>query len=426
LIVNKKEINYKHIFGLIALAIIMKIVVAVLTVYVFKSVMDPFDMSYYYDHVQMMFQGKIPYVDVAFEYPALSFIPMIIAYGISTLFGKGAYYFSFQCLMTLCDIGIVICIYLITLKLWDNKKALYASILYATSISVAYFNLVRFDAYPSLLVMIALTYVIYNKNIGDKTMSYCALIIGFWVKLYPIVVLPFTLLYNWKDEISKKNDIIKIVKIFSVMGIILFVPFLILNYQSIINTYSFIRPDTIDNATSFSFMVYSWFHDVCGISVALNVIQYIFIGVMVIGVGSCLYYLYKLKEKDPIILLKLIVCSFVLIYMSAKVKSPQYALWFMPMVCILAVDDIRKIIMVYIMQIIMFIEFPVMLGILYMTFQYHPPALSYEWYLALIFFTIEFIVVASCIGLIVFSKPVREKIEELKIVKSKKRGKHQR
>lgn len=427
-----KDINYTHILGLIVLAILVKIIVSVLTVYVFKSMIDTYDMKYYHDSVALLFQGKIPYVDFSYDYPLLSLIPMIIAYIPSMIFNNlEIYFFTFQSVMVICDIGITMCVYLIALKIWDNKKALYAAVLYLTSISVAYCTITKFDAFPTCLMMIGLTCLIYGKDILVKSTAYVAIIIGIFIKIFPGVAIPFMVMYNLKDRdfsglktvseklLVLKSEIFPILKYIIPMGVVLVVPFLFVGAKGLI--FQPLRSESIDNANSFSYMVYSWVHEVCGIPVELITIQNVMMVIAIAGILVCLYYMYKSKGKDPILLLKLLACSFILIFIAVKVKGPQYVIWFTPMLCILAVDDLRKIILVYIMQIIMFIEFPLMMGILYITYTYKTPILSSEWYTALIFFTIEYMVIITCVGIILYTKPIMEKIEVVKEITRKKK-----
>jgi hypothetical protein len=128
--------------------------------------------------------------------------------------------------------------------------------------------------------------------------------------------------------------------------------------------------------------------------------------VLVAGLLALVYTAYIYPKKDAEMLLKLILLAIVLVIFCVKVRSPQYLVWFTPLLCVLAADDLRKMILVYLVQCTAFIEFPLMFRTFYTSTQYTDTALSSGWYTILVVFTLEYLVLFACIYLIVNPKDI--------------------
>ena len=88
-------------------------------------------------------------------------------------------------------------------------------------------------------------------------------------------------------------------------------------------------------------------------------------GLMGIAMLYLLYNAYRDTEKRPIMLLKTLLCAFIVVIFFTKFHSPQYIVWFTPFLCLLVADDLYKIILFYIVQVFAYIEFPLMFGSFY-------------------------------------------------------------
>jgi len=136
--------------------------------------------------------------------------------------------------------------------------------------------------------------------------------------------------------------------------------------------------------------LYTWLHDVLHFDVTMDyVLGFVYI-CMVISLLILFYVALIYKKQDPVMLLKFILCAIMIIVLAYKVRSPQYVIWFTPLICILIADNIYKIGLFYITQILGYIEFPLAFGALWTNIEYTNPIYSTNWYLALILFTIEF------------------------------------
>ena len=76
-----------------------------------------------------------------------------------------------------------------------------------------------------------------------------------------------------------------------------------------------------------------------------------------------------------------------------KFHSPQYIVWFTPLLCLLVADDIYKIALFYVVQVFAYIEFPLMFGSFYTNMEYTNTVGSYGWYITLMFFTLQYLAI---------------------------------
>lgn len=380
------KIVKRHIFYLILISIITKLLVLFTTVAVFHSFVDLFDFGYYFDHGLMIMNGQIPYVDFAFDYPPLAIVPIIIAIIPVFLTHDGsAFIGSFQLLMIACDILISICIYLIGLKIYDEKRAFLAAVIYSAAFSTAYFVLTKYDAFPTCLLMGAVLFTIYGMN----TKGYIADAAGFFAKLFPLIVLPFLVAFNAKKS-SLNEELIKIVKIFVPLSLIILVPLFILK-PGIIQQYissSLIRTDVYVNTPTYT--LYAILHDVLALDISSMIISNLMYGILVIVLLTLLFLAFRKEQFGPETLLKFVLLSIFSVVFCMKYHSPQYFLWFTPFICLLIADSINKIILFFAVQILTFIEFPLIFGVYYTNVNYLMPVGSTGWYVTLFFFILEY------------------------------------
>ena len=391
----------RHILYLILASLVTKFFVLLLTPLVFHSFIDLFDIGFYFDHGIMLMQGQLPYIHYFFDYPILIFVPIILAL-IPALILQDvmAFVYSFQILMVLCDIVTTLCVYFISLKLWDKKIAFYSGMMYATAFSAAYFVLTKYDAFPTCILMVALLFTVY----GLKMKGYIATAAGFFAKIFPVIALPFIILYNAKDT-SIKQEIYNAFKVFIPLIVFLILPVFIVK-QDILKTYLPVRTGMDYYSNTVTFTIYSWLHDVFRIGISLDVILTIMFICLAAGLLALVYIAYVYPQKNSKMLLKLILCAIVLVIFCVKVRSPQYIVWFTPILCVLAADDLRKIILVYIVQAMAFIEFPLMFRTFYVSTQYTGAALSSIWFITLFVFTLEYLALFGSLYLIVNPKEI--------------------
>jgi hypothetical protein len=399
-----KETAQRHIFLLIFASLAAKVLVMFITTAIFHSFIDYFDIGVYLKHAVMLVQGQMPF-DAEFGYPILILIPVMIAMGLALVAQSTiVFVYTFQILMVLCDIVTVLCVYFIGLKLWDEKTAFYSGLVYVSAFSAAYFVLTKYDAFPASLLMFAVACTLFRKEIGGYALS----ITGFFTKVFPILALPLFVLFNAK-ETSLKQEILTAAKVVIPITVLLFLPLFLIQPETL-NIYIPIRSELGYYSNTVTFTLYSWIHDVFGIGITLGMVSaFMYIG-MVVGMLTIFYAAYKIPGRDPRLLLKLLLCALILAVVSARVRSPQYILWFTPLICILVMDDIKKIALLFIFQAFAYIEFPLMFGAFYTSTSYTSPLLSTGWFITLIEFTLEYLALFVCIWLVVDPPEIYRKI----------------
>lgn len=383
-----------HILYLIIACVVAKVIVAGITTGVFHSFVDLFDIGVYLQHGLMPLSGQSPFTS-DFQYPVLIFVPVMIAVIPALLLNNAmAFVYTFQFLMVICDIVTILCIYLIGLRLWDERRAFYAGLIYACAFSAAYFVITKYDAFPTCLLMLALLLTIYRHEIG----GYVASVLGFFAKVFPVLALPFCILYNAKKT-SLKQELISAAKAGIPLAVILFLPLFLISPETL-RIYIPVRSDLGYYSNTLTFTLFSWLHDVFGIGVSIGTVSLVMYIVMGIALLALLYAAFIIPDRDPVLLIKLILCAIILVVICARVRSPQYIVWFTPLLCLLAADNVRKIAALFIFQGLAYIEFPLMFGGFYTALTYTDPVLSGGWMITLVMFTLEYLALFFCVWLV--------------------------
>ena len=390
---NKKNLKsnfYRNIAILCGISILVEILVFTLTPTVLHSFIDQWGFRVYFETIIIPFveNGNLPYINYFWEYPVVMVVPVFIAAIPSVIFKDATLFFIvFPVLMIICNLITTTLVYIITLKIYNSeKRAFAAGFLYATSIAAAYITITNFDPLPVMFVMIGLACTI-NWNL--KWCGYLSYVLGFFTKIYPIAILPFLVMYNAKKT-SLQEEIKNVVLVGIIPFLILFVSIYLLNPESI-NTY------LIANAAgkeifvdSFVYTIYSWIHGVVHIPVSTQTISTVMTAVL-IGVFCLLgYRSYFTKKQSPVFLLQVILVALVAIIACSKYHSPQYMLWFMPILCILIAGDLLQMGMFYLLQMVWFIKFPLLFWNTYTNNEYTHPLPAMGGYFTLLFFTIEY------------------------------------
>jgi hypothetical protein len=405
--IPKHDNTNKNLIILAALSILAKIVVIVITTGIFHSFIDTFDLNFYYGYTTTMAQGKIPYIDIEMEYPPLIFVPIflsLIPQALLGIQGAGAFGLVFQILMILSDIGIVVCVYYIGLKVWGNEhSAMLAGILYIASFSAAYFVITKYDAFPTMLFMAALAYTFYQKEVK----GYIAATLGVFAKIFPMVAFPFLVLFNAKST-SIKREIISAATVI-IPVIFLFIPVLIFRPEAI-RIFVPLRMNFDYYANTLTYTIHSWLHGMFGLGLKIETVSAVMYLVMIGTLLALVYTAYKLPDKSPKLFLKLILCAIVISVVAARVRSPQYIVWYTPLICLLAVDDIKKIVLLFATQLLAFIEFPLAFGAFYTATTYTAPIMTSGWQAALILFTAMYAITFICIWFVVEPREIYRKL----------------
>jgi 4-amino-4-deoxy-L-arabinose transferase-like glycosyltransferase len=403
----------RHLLILILASLLTKFIVIFATTSIFHSFIDLFDIGFYFEHAIKLVQGQLPYVSYNFDYPILIFIPIIIALIPALIFQNAmAFVYTFQILMVFCDIVTILCIYFIGLKIWNEKTAFYAGLIFATAFSTAYFVLTKYDAFPTCLLMLAILFTVYDMN----TRGYISSSLGFFAKIFPVISMPFIVLYNAKTS-SLKAEILSAGKIFLLLCVVLILPLAIIN-PNVIQSYIFATGGGIGiYVNTATYTLYANLNEVLHLGISSSLISLFMYGVMAVVLLFLLYISYISEERDPKTLLKVLLCAIFALVFFTKFHSPQYIVWFTPLLALLVADDLVKIIVFYVLQIFAYIEFPLMFGKYYVNLNYSNPVGSADWYLTLLFFTLQYLALLLLVYLII--RPPEGIVKKIRVILSK-------
>jgi hypothetical protein len=297
--------------------------------------------------------------------------------------------------MILCDILIVICVYFIGLKIWNEETAFRAGLLYATAFSTAYFIITKSDAFPTLFLMAALLFTIYGMNMR----GYVSSILGFFTKIFPAIAIPFLILYNAKST-SLKQEIISVAKVFVPTAIILIIPLALIRPE-IINSYMVASGTGLGvYVNTATYTLYAYLYDILHLGISTSAVSMFMYVVMALVILLLLYVAWKEPQKKPVVLLKIILGAIVATIFFTKFHSPQYIIWFTPLLCLLVADNLYKILLFYLVQVFAYIEFPLMFNSFYTNLAYVNPVGSGGWYVTLLFFTMQYLILIALMYMI--------------------------
>lgn len=387
----------QHLRYLILGSLLTKLFVFFGTPLVFHSFIDSFDLQFYFEYALKILNGQLPYIAYNFDYPILLLVPIFLALIPAMLFHSGGVFIlSFQLLMVFCDLVTLLCVYFIALKLYNEKVAFLSGVLYATAFSSAYFVLTKYDAFPTCLLMLAVFFTLCGMNMK----GYIAAGLGFFAKIFPAIAFPFLILHNTK-KCTLKDEIVAVLKVMIPLSLLLLLPVLIIRPEAI-KTYLFITGASVGvYVNTVTYTLYSWLNGVGNISLLPETLSLVMYGLMGISLLYLLYTAFIDAEKRPVTLLKTLFCAFMAVILFTKFHSPQYIVWFTPLLCLLVVDDLLKIVFFYIVQVFAYIEFPLMFGSYYTNLEYTNAAGSLGWYMTLVFFTLQYIAIFILIVLVV-------------------------
>jgi len=238
--------------------------------------------------------------------------------------------------------------------------------------------------------MLGILFTVYRKN----TFGYVWGSAGFFTKMFPAIALPFMVLFNAKTT-SLKSELISAGKIFLAFCIVLLLPLALIS-PATLSTYLFATGGAIGvYVNTATFTLYAYLHDVLSLGVSTGTISAVMYGLMGFFLLLLVYIAYadrKTKEKT---FLKFVLCAIFGLVFFTKFHSPQYIVWFTPLLAILVADDLVKIGLFFLSQVLAYIEFPLMFGSWYTNLEYVNSAGSLRWYLTLVFFTIEYLVLLA-------------------------------
>ncbi len=367
-------IDKKHIIAIVSISIIFKLFLIFLTTNIFHSFIDGFDINIYLNYAIKIVEGNIPYIDFSLEYPPFFFIPVFISMLFLESFGL-----IFAILMVICDVITACCVYLIALKLYSKNKALLCGIIYACSFT-AYFVLTKYDAFPTMLMILALYFYMYN----GESKGHIFATVGLLAKWFPIIITPFFIIRDIKNAISFRDITKKFYASFLLFACVM-LPLAFFGNEK----YKFISMhlERGSQSVSFPFLIDH--------IIQSNIFSSISSYISAILLLCILYWFYKYSKTDDKSMILFSTLSLMIFLVFNKVLSPQYFLWIMPLFAITLVDTIEEMVFNYTLQAIIFIEFPLSFGVLYTNDK------LFEGILPILYFSIKHLVIIYLLYIII-------------------------
>jgi hypothetical protein len=313
------------------------------------------DMTLYYWYADSIFQGRFPYISYYAEYPQLFFIPLIIAY-LPLLFGPDftGFLFTFGTMNLLFDLGTLACVYILAARFFGQAHAFRAGFLYATAISTAFFIPILFDIIPTFFLVFSLCCFIHGKEMA----SYLSAAAGVLLKWFPFACFPVFFLSNLKNGRDMKNFRNGVV-VSILAATVCMLPFVLLNTGKFIETYRFhiVRQPEAHSFVYYLDTIFSPFH--------VQVYSHLFLIIMVLAECFLLYWYFRRLDGSDLTLTYVLFLSVLIFFLCNKVMGTYYLVWLTPFLAILLLGSLRHLVLFYAVQIVMFLETPVLLGIVY-------------------------------------------------------------
>ncbi|MGA2699273.1 MAG: hypothetical protein ABSE74_06505 [Methanoregula sp.] len=364
----------KRGYVLIAATLLTCFWTIIITNFVVNTFLDTYDAGLYYQAMTNVFSWMLPWVNgVDFRYPPLAIVPMAASYLMSIVTGdQGWFLISMWILMIVCEIITVFCVYLIARKMYPEYTAFIAALLTATAISSTYFTLTKFDAFPTALMMLAILFTVYE----DKTKGYLMSVAGMFAKLFPVGAFPFIWIYN-----SEGTSLIYEGKkrVFWIAGIsaALLAGFWVMGYNRFLEYASEIYCDTIP-------YLVSQYLSMAGINIPFPIISNVFRILTVIAILLIVWW----AVTGPKTIARMIQCtllSILVVVFFSQYRSPEYIVWFTPLIALLSADSYFGIALFSAIQFIEYIDFPWGFNKIWVNANY-----TSQW--AIPFFTIYFLI----------------------------------
>lgn len=392
--ITRSEIT-KDLIILAVLSVLTKVILVFVTTGFFNSFIDLFDISYYLKFCAHIYSGEIPYIDFSVDYPQLAFLPFLISFGGALLFGNAmAYVYSHAVLMVIFDILSISCLYFIILSLFGRHHAMISSILYATAFSSAYFVITKYDAFPTFFLMLSLLLMVHQRSLA----GYVSSTLGFLSKWFPAIAFPYFIIHDLKGGVSHRTIVLNIgICIAIVLAFML--PFLIISPYGFISTYTLYGGEQWELAHSFIYYLDYILSNSIGIS-AIGSLSIIIVFILQIGL---IFQFYRKCDRSHTTLIYYIFLALFLFIIVNKLFSPQYILWITPFFALfLGLARWWGVVLFYINQIWMYLEFPLLYRVIYTNTGYYLDGGNWLISTPFVFFTIKYVIFFGILYAVVF------------------------
>ncbi|MDD1687214.1 hypothetical protein [Methanoregula sp.] len=317
------------------------------------------DTNLYYWYATSLTWGQIPYSSYYVPYPQFFFIPLLIAL-VPVLIIKSylVFIFTWSVLMILADMAVLVLVYSIAGRLWGKDRAFLCGLLYATAISAAFFIPITYDVVPSFLLLLSLWMYLYRNELAGFLMA----TVGALTKWYPAIAFPYYLLHGIKTG-KQWRDFARPLLLSGVLVLITLVPFLLINTGEFLKTYT-IHAGRMPEVNS---AIY-YLDAVSTFLIHAELFRSLSLLLMIAGELALLYWYYRHLDSGPQALIGCIFLAIFTFILANKVFSTNYIIWLVPFLSLLLAKTPRRILLFYAVQVILYLETPVLFGIIYAPF----------------------------------------------------------
>jgi hypothetical protein len=314
------------------------------------------DLTLYHWYATSPFHGIYPYVSYYVPYPQLFLVPVYLALiPVITLQNPVWYLVSFSALMILVDTATLICLYSLACRFFGREKAFLCGLLYATAIAAAFLVPISYDAVPTFFLVFSIWLLLSQKTVA----SYLSATAATLLKWFPAFCFPFYLVYSHKNG-HDMGTVKKSLVCSALFAGVIIVPFLLLNASGFFNTYLSHVTRTPE--------VHSFVYYLDAVSRFLfqgAPSDFWFFVLLALGELALFFWYFKNLDKEPLTLVYVIFFSVFFFVLTNKVFSASYIIWLTPFLSLLLVHSSRRILLFYLAQVIIYLETPVLFGIVY-------------------------------------------------------------
>jgi hypothetical protein len=316
------------------------------------------DTRLYYWYATSLTWGQVPYASYNVPYPQFFFIPVLLALVPALLVqGYAVYLWSFSALMIVIDTATLVLVYSIAARLWGQEKAFLCGFLYATAFSAAFFVPIYYDAVPSFLLVLSLWTYLYRNQVGGFLLGTA----GALAKWFPAFALPYYVLHQHKTG-RDRGIILKECLLAGSLVLVAVVPFILLNAGGFLTTYT-MHVARMPEVNSFMYYL-----DAIGALAGIGPVHACSLLLVLAAELSLLYGYYRYLDARPETLVACIFLAILVFVLANKVFSTNYILWLAPFLALLLCRTPRHILVFYLVQAVMYLETPVLFGIVYAPF----------------------------------------------------------
>ncbi|MDD1702148.1 MAG: hypothetical protein LUQ31_04125, partial [Methanoregula sp.] len=306
------------------------------------------------------FIGRIPYVDYYVPYPQLFLVPVFLALvPVTGMQNPVGYLYSFSALMIVIDTATLVLVYSLAAKFFGKEKAFLSGLLYATAIAAAYFVPITFDAFPTFLMVFSLWLFFYRKNVASFVTATAATL----MKWFPAISFPYYLIYAHKN--GQLKSLKKPLGLSILFAVAVIVPFIILNLTGFLNTYQ----SQVSRLPEIHSLIY-YLDAVSAFVFQVSPFSAWSLAILAIVELALLWWYFRYLDNRPLTLVYIIFLALLCFVLTNKVFSACYLIWLTPFLALILAHSTKRIVLFFLAQIIVYLETPVLYGIVYAPFTF--------------------------------------------------------